>query len=124
MGEVSAFVKNPLPVKKIPLVHLCTITMALMKVMKQGHVRHKAQPKLLPAARKAVVAKQKESRHTFQHAIHDATSDIQQKAQEIAVAHHKSVTTVQTLLYTTTTRKRRMKVKWMECILVGHEPER
>jgi len=84
--------------------------MALKKRIKQGYVHHKPQPKLLPEAQKLVIAKRKESRMAFQRAIQDAVSDIQGKIEEITVAHHKSVATVQSLLYTTTARKQQIKV--------------
>ena len=84
--------------------------MAPMKLLKQGHVHHKVQQKLLPEAHRSVVAKQKEFQHTFQHMIRDAVSSIQQTVQEIVIMHHKSVTTVQALLYITTAHKRCVKV--------------
>jgi len=84
--------------------------MALKKRIKQGYVHHKPWSKLLPDAQKIVIAKCKESCTAFQCAIQDTVSDIQVKIEEIAMAHHKSVATVQSLLYTTMACKQQIKV--------------
>ena len=96
---------NQLPLSRQSQAILSLTDMALKKRIKQGYVHHKPQPKLLPEAQKIVIAKRKESCMAFQCAIQNVVSDIQVKIEEIAMAHHKSLATIQSLLYTTTAHK-------------------